>query len=167
MNEKGEPTGGVSYEKHLSYQDYYCPEIEGFPEDFLGGDACQESRSWTAISKASPAFSLVPRSVESMVRFLGEVVRQQWTDSAGKSPWIPEIYARSPYQTGLQPLFLVARGKDAAAAVSVSDNGEHYAIPKTAHGMSMIALALLSEFFGLHQSATNLPTTPTVSVIGR
>ena len=30
--------------------------------------------------------------------------------------------------------------------------------------MTMPALALVSEMFGLHQSASHLPTTPTVSL---
>ena len=112
------------------------------PEDecnatLFAGDAAKDHDKGTVYSTADIKIELSVRSFESVVYYLGEVVRAETaiSDSNGTNrPYYPTIVGRAPWGEIAgpdEPLFVVRKGStDGHAALAVSDDrGERYWIP--------------------------------------
>ena len=104
-----------------------------------------------------------------MIFYMGELIDTQINS---KSQYVPSVKRRLPSKDEEDkeevPLFLVTKGRPSGgAAVKVSHEGQTYAIPRANAGRSMSVMSLVSLIFSLHREAEELPTTPTVKVIGQ
>ncbi len=105
------------------------------------------------------------RSPEAMIFYMGELIETQ-LKSAGH--YLPELLRDEDEPSKERPIFKVIKGRPSGgAAVKVSHEGETYAIPREGAGRSMSVMSLVSLIFGLHREADELPTTPTLKLIGQ
>lgn len=99
------------------------------------------------------------RSPEAMIYYMGELIETQVNS---ENRYLPELKDNERF-------LRVTRGRPkGASAVKVTHEGETYAIPRDRDeaGRSMQVLSLVSLIFGLHREAEELPTTPTVTLVG-
>lgn len=102
------------------------------------------------------------RSPESIIYYLGQVVRAQ---EGGE----PSVRYWTKHQGIEQSLILMSLGKikDAGKAlVHVSHRGDHYGVLDAPDDRTMTVMNAVLLLIGLQRSASELPTTPTVNVIG-
>jgi hypothetical protein len=114
--------------------------------------------------KASTTFTVTTRSLDSMLYYLGEVLRAK-----NVNVWMKG----DDDQFVSVPLFVVQEETGSERAfVRTTYRGKDYAIPETCgagkkycEGRSLQVLSLLNQIWGLQKEATEAPTIPTVSVI--
>jgi len=117
-------------------------EADSEPDDecnatLFAGDATKDHENGTVFSTSDIKIELSVRSFESVVYYLGEVVRAETanSDMSGVNrPYYPTIVGRAPWGEAAgpdEPLFVVRKGPtEGRAALGVTDDrGDHYWIP--------------------------------------
>jgi hypothetical protein len=112
--------------------------------------------------------TIVARSPEAIVFYLGQLISVQYPESLSfdGQPYSPWIYG----QFRSRPLFEVKKGPSAPsdAEVSVALDGDTYYIPKSEnYNATMHMLTLAEQIIALQKKGTQLPTIPTVQVLGQ
>lgn len=99
------------------------------------------------------------RSPEAMIFYMGELIE---TQLKSENHFVPTLGSKK------RPILKVVNGRPSGGtAVKVSHEGETYAIPRADAGRSMSVMSLVTLIFGLQREADELPTTPTVTVVGQ
>ena len=107
---------------------------------------------------------VVLRSPQSILFYLGEIMRP------GRQV---HIISRSPNQSLAERLLFVATpgSQCSKAIITVSYDGQQYSVPdgeaECSGGRAMQSLALAAQLLSLQQSASDLPATGTVRIIGQ
>jgi hypothetical protein len=109
-----------------------------------------ESRSMARGTSGAGTLTFILRSPEAILYHLGELIR-----------------SHNPPITCEGPLFVVQNcASSSQCAVEVCYCGSRYTIPAQGAGASMHVLSLLSQLIALNRSATDIPTTGTLRVVG-
>ncbi len=159
----------------------------------MNGDAAVFSSDGKA-SNDGPKTVFTLRSVEAMIYYIGELARRQLDGTLrGHEPGIhclayggmrnekgvtEKARTRSqeaakqceklerPFETRLDPLFVLDRDAGGDAAVRVAYNGTQFSIPKGPRaGRSMHVMSLLTQLVALQNKGADLPTTQSVRVV--
>lgn len=139
---------------------YVCELPEGAASIAAAGEAgkSKESSSGTSVR-------FVMRSPEAMLYYLGEIARTNLNDSRPISFAYSSLRNKT-HGVDRAALFIVKKGQDSSAAVSVDYDGENYFIPEgSSSDRSMHVLSLLMQVLGLQSKGDNLPSTANVRVI--
>jgi len=103
------------------------------------------------------------RSPEAMIFYMGELIEAHVNS---EHRYLPELERDDPLKEN--PILKVVKGRPrGGAAVEVSHEGETYAIPRADPGRSMHVLSLVSLILGTQREADELPTSPTVTLVGQ
>ncbi len=119
--------------------------------------------------RKEPSITLKLRSPESMIYYLGEVTRVQNRKHEEDTPrYVPKVIFGPEKSRAKGPLFQLIKGSPGpeGATVTVSHEGETYYIPREKYGSSMGVLTLISTILATHKKGKELPTTPSVRIIG-
>jgi hypothetical protein len=123
---------------------------------------------------------VIVRSPEAIIFYMGELItaeegRKASNGWGGRQQFTPMVNISSSDVPDIQPLFIVRSGNPGAESAAVQVmldehlNDNNYYIPRSdgEAGQSMHLVSLVEQLLALQKKGSQLPTIPTVQVIGQ